>query len=91
MTDAQIISESESRIRDELKDPLGAQVRTIRIVSYKESHVVCGEINGKNSYGAFTGFQKFAANPFTAALAVNPTGSTRINSIANAGLNEICR
>ncbi len=41
----------------DLKDPGSAQFRNIRISALPT--IVCGEINGKNSYGAFTGFNLF--------------------------------
>jgi len=39
-----------------LKDPDSAQFRNIVIL---ESGTVCGEVNAKNSFGGYTGFDKF--------------------------------
>lgn len=41
-------------IRESLKDPDSAKFRNI--------YEVCGEVNAKNSYGAYTGFKKFVIN-----------------------------
>lgn len=38
-----------------LKDPSSAQFRNVQVVE----GAVCGEINGKNGYGAYTGFSRF--------------------------------
>lgn len=55
-TDAHKISEAEGLASAYLKDPATAQFRNMRVVSAPAS--VCGEINGKNLLGAYTGFRK---------------------------------
>lgn len=45
-------------VRNELFDPGSAQVRALR---YTDQRCVCGEINGKNRYGAYVGFKRFYA------------------------------
>lgn len=40
------------------KDPLDIQFRGV-FISGKVLPVLCGEVNGKNSYGAFVGFRRF--------------------------------
>jgi hypothetical protein len=42
------------------KDPGSVQFRGL-FVSGKALHVLCGEVNGKNSYGAYVGFRRFYA------------------------------
>lgn len=44
-----------------LKDPLGAQL--IRLRRASTASYICGQVNGKNSYGAYTGFQPFVITP----------------------------
>jgi hypothetical protein len=57
------IAEHKKRIQQRLKDPEAAQFRNV-YVHYSPAPVVCGEINGTNSFGDRTGFQRFisAAN-----------------------------
>lgn len=43
-----------------LKDPSSAQFRDLRIAGTGDKARVCGEINGKNSYGGYVGFMKFS-------------------------------
>lgn len=52
------ILEKRALITVDLKDPSSAQFRNERM---SESGWLCGEINSKNSYGAYTGFKRFTA------------------------------
>lgn len=51
----------QSAIIDDMKDPGAAQLR--KLVAYDlsegQGRVLCGEVNGKNSFGAYVGFQPF--------------------------------
>lgn len=59
------ISDGEAAIRYRLKDPNSAEFRDTyfnhAIVDKKDVAVVCGYVNSKNSYGGYTGFQRFVA------------------------------
>lgn len=51
----------EAVARD-LKDPASAQFRDIKLAVRNEKlELWCGGINGKNSYGGYTGFKNFYA------------------------------
>lgn len=41
------------------KDPFSLVFRGLRVVPADPFHVVCGEYNGKNTYGAYAGFTEF--------------------------------
>jgi hypothetical protein len=41
------------------KDPEAAQFRNVAIRDGGKTRIVCGEVNGKNSYGGYVGFRKF--------------------------------
>lgn len=52
----------ETTVRDQMKDPASAQFKHFR--AYKDEHgalVECGMVNGKNSYGGYTGFTPYRA------------------------------
>jgi hypothetical protein len=49
----------ERRLRASLKDPDGAKVEGVRAVGTEKDHVVCGFVNAKNSFGAYSGRQAF--------------------------------
>ena len=41
-----------------LKDPSTAQVRNVKVYQRENgARMICGSVNGKNSFGAFSGFQ----------------------------------
>ena len=47
-----------------LKDPSSAQFRNLRLVTGEGGEALCGEINGKNSYGGYIGFVPFAVTEY---------------------------
>lgn len=62
------LSRVKAKLTQNLKDPSSAQFRNVRRLSFLDmgdkdpwsySGHYCGEINGKNSFGAYIGFQKF--------------------------------
>lgn len=74
-----------------LKDPGSAQFRGLfvsqgrTIVEGKVTYSIhlCGHINAKNSYGAYTGFTRFAANQYAAHLedASSEAGATAFGQV----------
>lgn len=57
----QIVSKHEvirNGVAQQLKDPSSAQFQN---VSINDNNGMCGEINGKNAFGAYVGFDKFYA------------------------------
>ncbi|MEB3782420.1 hypothetical protein LLW09_07610 [Pseudomonas paracarnis] len=56
----QQIAYAKDKASYDLLDPQSAQFRNIYAVSSGNGHdYVCGQINAKNSYGAYTGFKAF--------------------------------
>lgn len=59
---APLVAKAKTAISRDLKDPDAAKFRNIGIyksTTGKGGVSVCGEINAKNSYGAYLGFRKF--------------------------------
>jgi hypothetical protein len=54
---AQASREARSKIASQFKDPDSVKFKNLRIS--KDGMTVCGEVNGKNSYGGYTGFKLF--------------------------------
>ncbi|WP_154668645.1 hypothetical protein [Rhizobium leucaenae] len=50
-----------SALTSEAKDPLSAQFIDLRFAKSRPE-LVCGEVNLKNSFGAYTGFKPFGFN-----------------------------
>lgn len=59
------ISLAKSEVAVNLKDPASAQFRNVKVSKMTDAEdghvvaVVCGEINGKNGFGAYAGFHPF--------------------------------
>lgn len=78
-------------ISSELKDPEGVEfkfARTTEIHDESDGAViatVCGQVNGKNSFGAYVGFKKFIV-----MLAMKKDGTNEIitKNILNSELDE---
>lgn len=56
------IVRSKDAIRQRLKDPDSAQFRNVRFYSGGPSPVACGEVNAKNAFGGYGGFERFVAS-----------------------------
>jgi hypothetical protein len=56
------IVQSQEGVRKRLKDPSSAEFRNVRFNDADGTPVVCGEVNSKNSYGGYGGFQRFVAS-----------------------------
>lgn len=65
--EAELIADAKAAAARNLKDPDSAKFRGL--VSYPDKDLVCGEINGKNSYGAYSGFVDFYYQNGFAAIA----------------------
>nr|WP_286037793.1 hypothetical protein [Enterobacter cloacae] len=59
------ISLAQSEVSANLLDPSSAQFRNVKVAKMMDADegqvfaVVCGEINGKNGFGAYAGFHPF--------------------------------
>jgi hypothetical protein len=55
------ISAGKDAIRTQLKDPESATFRNVHFYSGGGTPVVCGEINARNGFGGYTGFERFVS------------------------------
>jgi hypothetical protein len=62
------IDMSQGAIKSRLKDPDSAQFRNVYFTDASGGPMVCGEVNSKNSYGGYVGFQRFVASGDTLAF-----------------------
>lgn len=63
---AALVAQLKKQVVQDLKDPASAQFRNVRYriatpdkAETKFTHYLCGEVNSKNSYGAYVGFKSF--------------------------------
>ena len=58
--DDQMIADAIESVKTQLKDPYSANFRDVRAnISEVGKPVVCGSVNAKNSYGAYSGYKRF--------------------------------
>lgn len=58
--DGQDMRDAKKRVANETRDPSSVQFRDVRYVRQVDgSRAVCGEINAKNAYGGYVGFESF--------------------------------
>jgi len=59
------IDKGKEAIKGNLKDPKSAEFRNVYFSKSGGVPMTCGEVNSKNGFGGFVGFQKFvsAGNP----------------------------
>lgn len=84
-------AETIVKVRSSMKDPDTAKFRNLRVISYGSiGRLVCGEVAGMNSFGAYTGFIRFAGTP--GDVAFEATGGTNnwINQSLSAGITDAC-
>lgn len=86
---AEVAAAKDVAARD-LKDPTSAQFRNLRIAGTGDKATVCGEINGKNSYGGYVGFRKFVVAANTAIIEPAPD-SSGIHSATMELINHLCK
>lgn len=56
------IGNAEYAISQQMRDPESAQFRDVSVHAVAGGEkVVCGEVNSKNGYGGYAGFQRFVA------------------------------
>ena len=90
-TPQQVMEKGKKAIADSLKDPSSAQFRNVRLVEYLDGVVVCGDVNGKNSYGGYVGFTNFVSG--TSSGTMRSTDSDKyaeITIVANTGIDRAC-
>lgn len=58
-SDEAAIAEAKERVAREMRDPESAQFRDIKVLPGKEGPIICGQVNAKNAYGGYVGFNPF--------------------------------
>lgn len=89
---AALLIQLKKQVTQDLKDPTSAQFRNVRYrvaapdkAEAKFTHFLCGEINSKNSYGAFVGFKSFVSAFKTTASIGSKDVSAEFHMIDPAG------
>lgn len=86
----EVLQRSSENVVLQLKDPESVRFRNLRFIKHKERIVICGEVNAKNSFGGYVGFQVFVAG-LTAAKIMNENEyKTAFGSADTAGVRSYC-
>lgn len=89
MSVADVIKATQEQVTDGLRDPSSAQFRKVRIVDHGGLPAVCGEVNGRNAYGGYAGYQPFIGSPHSYQL-VGHDFTTAEGAAASAGYRTHC-
>lgn len=83
----------QAAITDDLKDPSAAQTRKLQAydLSNGEGRVICGEMNGKNSFGAYVGFQPFYLRVKDGAVVSKYVGSGSPSDVDHMKATQGCQ
>jgi len=63
------IRQVKAKLIEDFKDPSSVQYRNVVVSEFErvdgkgKGRMVCGEVNAKNSFGAYVGFKRFAGSP----------------------------
>lgn len=86
--EAQAIEQAKDAVAYDLKDPASVQFRNLRLRDFQGGKLLCGEINAKNSYGAYVGYAPFYAG--VKGGFIKSRDSKSIHDAENAGLFAAC-
>lgn len=80
------IAAAKSNVTKDFKDPFSVQWRNLFVSQDGTLKILCGELNGKNSYGAYIGFRRFFATDSVLQLIEDP----KTPSIMNGMWPKVC-
>lgn len=81
---AQELRQAQSVVAGQMKDPASVQFRGDRAFTMSNGDVAfCGEVNAKNSYGGYTGFE-----PYWVRMRGGAVASSIFGNAARDGCNE---
>lgn len=89
-TSEQALDLAKKAVVERMKDPESVRFRNVSIKTFEGKPIICGEVNGKNSYGGYVGFQRFVASYSEASIYEDDSRYSDVNSAANAGINAAC-
>jgi len=92
--DNQLKRRGQNAVEASLKDPDSAKFRDVHFVTKSSGYLekegfVCGEVNGKNGFGAYDGYQKFAILVRAKTLYYIPFLGLKHEELSPIFLNEL--
>lgn len=85
------VARVKAQLTRQFKDPGSAQYRNL-FISGKSMRVLCGEVNAKNSYGAYNGFNRFysTGDPLFTKIGSSSSSSSSENFLLNEMWPSMC-
>ncbi len=77
LSDAEVIAKMRDQVTQDFLDPESARFRNERAVRRADGIYVCGEVNGKNSLGAYVGYKHYWATVGQAIIEGNRSSDTQ--------------
>lgn len=59
---AKVLEQVKRNVADSMFDPEAARIKNLKLKPFAEGYIVCGQVNAKNRYGAYTGYKSFVAS-----------------------------
>jgi len=69
---------AKQKMADGLMDPEAAKYKDVHAYAVNGAYVFCGQINGKNGYGGYTGYERFIASSVIVGTEGNVTGFNKV-------------
>jgi len=57
------VENAKKVVADRMKDPESVKFRNLKTIKDDGLRLLCGDVNAKNSYGAYIGYAPFVSNP----------------------------
>lgn len=80
----------KNTVANRMRDPDSTKFRNVRIKPFEGGKIACGEVNSKNAYGGYVGYQRFVASHTDFTLEDNDTRRLEISNASNAGFYAAC-
>jgi hypothetical protein len=81
--DSPEIKEAKNEVAEAMRDPSSAEFRNVKSFKVNTSTMVCGEVNGKNGFGAMAGYNYF--------LYISPLIRVAKNSKESQSIYQCCK
>jgi hypothetical protein len=85
--DDEMMALARASIRESLADPESARFRREKVVAYDDGVLVCGEMNAKNRFGGYVGYDLYISSGYRAEFWQESEISPEA---ANAGILAAC-
>jgi len=91
MSEQELIAIAKQDAANSLKDPGSANFRNVRVIRKPDRKLVCGDVNGKNSFGGYSGYQPFMWGYLRQVSIFNPNPTNELERFQYDTLMSACR